>query len=399
MMDNTAAKSHNRCDSGNLTAPDDENGKIEHVELEIIIMTIYIVIGFVGNIFVIVIYSGSNQEKTRTYKQFIIILAAIDLISCLVFATLNFSAAIDLKYITFDVVCKIIRYLCHTTATLSALTVTLIGIQRFTLICRPLQHPYSSSSRNCRVAVCACFAAVISIPYLVFYGHSEEQKCNHIKTVTCGLLKTFAGSDFLFSYNIFLTFLTAVVIVTIVTLYLAILRTAKGRLKMAGRNAKHEKTDIRVVASQHINRIFFADKENSSSNNQTMNTHINQSMLSLNVTLCQAMSSPAKPAKREKAKKRNNAAYKAFRQHVLTCMFFTITMLCIVTYIPRRIIDLLGSMDFDIEHFAKKHYGYRFLKNLYILHSVLNPYIYGLFDRDLRRRLRGFFKRLTRHNE
>lgn len=379
-MSNFSTGFHNNCiDDKN----DDFYGENNIVHaLEIVIIVLYIVLGLVGNITIICVYYGSYREKTKEYKHFIIILAVIDLVSCCLFAILKFSSFLDLNT---DLLCKILPYSCHTAASLSALVVTLIGHQRFNLICRPLQQQTTSRDRYRRLCVCCSFAAIISAPYLIFNGAADDQYCDNIVMTKCLILDKFAGSSIFISYNALLVLLTAIIIFAILTFYLAVLCDVQKRQKFLDRKIKKAKLDFNKIR-RRVHKQFFAEEYTCTSSND-----VNQSMLSLNVILCQGISSPQKKKKQDD-KTKEVCVPKTGKQQVLTCMFFTITMLCIVAYVPRRIIDLLACINKDVESLRNERFEDRFLKNLFIVHSVFNPYIYGMFDRDLRRRVKKIFK-------
>jgi hypothetical protein len=84
-------------------------------------------------------------------------------------------------------------------------------------------------------------------------------------------------------------------------------------------------------------------------------------------------------------------AKESLKYHRFSLMFITITIVCIISFMPRLTLNLLEMKDKD---FMAKTFGTnmplrQFLRTSYILNSIANPFIYGLFDNEFRNRLKN----------
>lgn len=336
---------------------------IDEIIPDITLMTFYLTVGIVGNTAVIFIYRDSGQHKPKSYKQFIFMLAIVDLVSCILNCILNLMLVIGPSFLENMVVCKTMRFLCHVIAVTSAFILVVIAIQRYLFVCKPFKRQMSPCIRKFSIIMCGILSIALSSPVLVFYGTTETK---HTKMSSCEVLDSYVGKKELLAYNIIFLLITIIVITGISLMYFVILRTIK--VKQAPRKG-----------------VKFS-RSNTSTDNITMTMDINHSMLSLNNRLYMYASTSSLSTRK---------AHLSFRQHMLTMMFITVTVFCIVSFAPRRIIEFEEVFD---KNTAKERLGgheflYRFLYTLYILNSVANPYIYGLFDRDLRDKLKRICKR------
>ncbi|CAC5419410.1 unnamed protein product [Mytilus coruscus] len=337
--------------------------EIEDIIPDITLMAFYLTVGIVGNAAVIFIYRDSGQHKPKSYKQFIFILAVVDLISCILNCILNIMLVIGTSFLENMVVCKTMRFLCHVIAVTSAFILFVIAFQRYLFVCKPFKSQMTPCIRKFSIIMCGMLSTALSSPVLVFYGTSETK---YTKISSCEVMDSYVRSKELLAYNIIFILVTIIVITGISLMYFAILRTIKVK-QVPGNGVKFSRS-------------------NTSTDNITMTVDINHSMLSLNNRLYMYASTSFLSTRK---------THLSFRQHMLTLMFITVTIFCIVSSAPRRIIEFEEVFD---KSAAKERLGghdflYRFLYTLYILNNVVNPYIYGLFDRDLRNKLKRICKR------
>lgn len=78
--------------------------------------------------------------------------------------------------------------------------------------------------------------------------------------------------------------------------------------------------------------------------------------------------------------------YNHFRVHRCTYMFMTITLIFVVSYIPRVVLMLIESINPRFWHALpdEQIQACLFLYRMYLLNHVTNPFIYGLFDSRFR---------------
>ena len=351
----------------NTSVSEYEEFQIKNVVLDFILVTTYFMLGSAGNIAIIWLYSKMNQRRTKAYKQIIVFLAIVDLISCSLNSFLNIVLLVGPHFLENSYFCKFLRFFCHVTTLYSAFILLVIALQRYLLICRPFNQQMTLCVRKIIITCCAVLSTALCLPVFIFYGTGSDNQ--FAVSSSCGILRRYIESRELFVFNVIYVIVITIIIGSISYLYFCILITVYVKRKMVGKN--------------HHN-FNHAGHSNASRDNTTIT---NISMLSLNNRLYASNASLSST--------RPNINQKAQRQHILTLMFLTITIFCIVAFIPRRVIELEEALDkqFPTNTFGRHEFLFRFLKTLYMLSNVINPYIYGLFDRDLRQMLGKLIKR------
>lgn len=134
-----------------------------------VFVIIYMIIGFIGN--GIVIYIFTAKWKLTKTTVFILTLAAVDLMSCLI--NMPTEAAILWNPINFDhdAMCKISRYTTFIASASSSFVLIAISIDRYLMVCRPFlgrELGVRYAKRTCLVAV--LLGLITTSPSAIFYG-------------------------------------------------------------------------------------------------------------------------------------------------------------------------------------------------------------------------------------
>ncbi|XP_052764505.1 uncharacterized protein LOC128206220 [Mya arenaria] len=158
-----------------------------------VLVIIYMVVGFIGNSIVIYIFTA-KWKLTKT-TVFILTLAGVDLMSCLI--NMPTEAAILWNPISFDndIICKISRFTTFIASVSSSFVLVAISIDRYLMVCRP----FLGRELDVKYAKKTCFVAVLlglvtTWPSLIFYGtftyhdkvvNSYTNELVTIETKTC----------------------------------------------------------------------------------------------------------------------------------------------------------------------------------------------------------------------
>ncbi|KAH3878628.1 dopamine D2-like receptor [Dreissena polymorpha] len=134
-----------------------------------VFLVIYLVVGVIGN--TIVIYIFSAKWKLTKTTIFILTLAGVDLMSCLI--NMPTEAAILWNPISFDhdVMCKISRYTTFIASASSSFVLVAISVDRYLMVCRP----FLGRGLGIKYAKKSCIIAdllgiITTWPSLIFYG-------------------------------------------------------------------------------------------------------------------------------------------------------------------------------------------------------------------------------------
>ncbi|GAB1605966.1 neuropeptide FF receptor 2-like [Argonauta hians] len=135
-----------------------------------VILIIFSISGTIGNALVLYVFSNTKQKLTSTI--FILALAGMDFITCLI--TIPSTVAIEyvLYHVQNDAVCKIYHFLQTTTVPFSALVMVAIASDRYLCICHPFVRAMTTRRAQILVAllgaVAVTFGIIGSLAYSVY---------------------------------------------------------------------------------------------------------------------------------------------------------------------------------------------------------------------------------------
>ena len=152
--------------------------------------------GLAGNVIVVFLTGKKKDKNASTY--YILILAAIDLISC---ATMHpyFVWQLFHNYSQGnDTLCKAFGFINHSIMSISICLLTAISIDRFFAVCRPHLYILDSSYFRLKLMIALCFilGITVSTPLLVFYGSKTQALPTYIGKlgITCFYRDKYSGS-------------------------------------------------------------------------------------------------------------------------------------------------------------------------------------------------------------
>ncbi|XP_060569366.1 uncharacterized protein LOC132727799 [Ruditapes philippinarum] len=135
----------------------------------LVFVIFYMVVGFIGNS--IVIYIFTKRWKLTKTTIFILTLAGVDLLSCIINMPTEAAMLWNPMDFDYDVICKVSRYTTFTATVSSSFVLIAISIDRYLMICRPFlgrELGVQYAKRTCIIAV--LLGLVLTWPSLIFYG-------------------------------------------------------------------------------------------------------------------------------------------------------------------------------------------------------------------------------------
>lgn len=174
-----------------------------------IVFAIIVVIGFIGNMLVIIVII-SNKRMVNTTNILILSLALADLFF-IVFCVPFTAAAHALPRWPFGKIwCKIVQYLTYVCAYASVYTLALMSLDRYLAVVHPIRSISIRTERNCCIVVSLTWFIILltNIPiYLQFdtksyiYLGEERNRCINVKALTDSQITVvFYVSFFVFGY-------------------------------------------------------------------------------------------------------------------------------------------------------------------------------------------------------
>lgn len=144
----------------------------DEMTLSVMPVTVFIgieaVIGFVGNVLIILVYS--RHYETSNFRYFVLSMAVIDLTSC--FTTLPGEMFSQMNWYTYQYtwICKVKSYFNVFTAWGSASILLLLGFDRYRKICRPLQWQIQPAMARRLCILSFVLSSLMAVPILMLWG-------------------------------------------------------------------------------------------------------------------------------------------------------------------------------------------------------------------------------------
>ncbi|WAR13360.1 OPSD1-like protein [Mya arenaria] len=214
-------------------------------------LCILMVVGMVGNIFVLLIFYF--RFSPSTHRCFIITLAIYDFFACAVGAPW----AIAESFFAFNyhdvATCKIFRFILYYTCIASSLTLVLIAIERSRKICTPLKSQFSIPMAKKAIYVVVLVISTISAsPALVLYGNKTiPTGYKNVTGTKCFVTDHFSETFWPKVFNIYLLALAFLSTAIMAICYIRIARAVSrmGMDKIAKRMKASEKSNAKSVDS------------------------------------------------------------------------------------------------------------------------------------------------------
>lgn len=346
------------------------------------ILGIYLVAGVLGNLLVVFIYVF-RWEAPPTDRFFVPILALLDMGACLVSASVGIYAHMNIVRFQSDALCKIVAFLGIFFVKMSGDLLVIIAVDRHLKINKPFETQMSYRWKKISVIVMVFVALTMSVPSLFTYGaiklahpdadedgwlcaNSNDPHGNIITVEWC--LKVFYQHVMLL--DVLLKFIALVIIYSRIAKAVCI----RSRMRAQRISKRWQNTDRACP----INTDIQISRDGCSSSME----------LNGNTETCERELTPPSISRLNRHSSRLDC------QRVrLTMIFMLITAIYIISMGPKVVIMISDAM---IQNFwtiePTPTFGLlRFLYTLFILNNVVNPFIYGFFDRRFRRELYRLF--------
>ncbi|XP_060079505.1 neuropeptide Y receptor type 1-like [Ylistrum balloti] len=320
-----------------------------------VILFAYIVLGLLGNVAVIYIYKFRFQKSPED-RLFIPYLAGIDTLACVICSSANLIINFNPVRYPGVILCKTFFMLSQFAAASSALMLTIIAIERFQLICRPFKPKMTLRKKRMSVLLMLMFMFLGSIPSLFTTGIVPITNTHlNVTGYVCASVKVMGSKVFPFVYNLLVLVICAGNLIILCTLYFMIGKTIYSRVKS---RASMQKPAVCVSSSSDG-----LDEENPSTFTET-----------------KLSSSQPHGKTSRKMKTAGNR---------ISIMFLVISLVYVLCFVPTLIAIVKSPLDRNDweEKSTVERLGLRTANAWYIINNIVNPVIYGFFDKSLRREI------------
>ena len=302
-----------------------------------IILMIYLVIGAVGNSVVIYVHIWRMNGNIDD-RYFVPALGIVDLIACVINTCISLYANLHPVTYTNDFACKTMWFLAFNSTSASSLMLFVIAVQRYLKVCKPFGQQMTIRYRRIALALLVFLSVLISVPTFFFYGlrdvfHSTGTLGKRCTNVRGPWSKT---EPLVFKAVIGLGI--CIIVVSLIVFYSLIVCVVR-------KSSKFRKNNHCTVSQS-------------------------QSMSNFTGEICSG-------DKKSDSKKQTNT---------LSIVFLFISVIFIVCYSSKISMMIWESLheNFWIEVSTSEVGIYRFLYTFFIINNIVNPFIYGFFDRRFR---------------
>ncbi|OWF43406.1 orexin receptor type 2-like [Mizuhopecten yessoensis] len=125
--------------------------------ITIVFLSAFALVGTVGNI--LVLYGFTRCRQKFTSSLFILTLAGIDLITCVITIPSNIAMEVLNFNVPYDIICKLYHFLVSTTIPFSAFIMVAIAVDRYFCICKP----FAKVMTHYRVGIIVASLCITSI--------------------------------------------------------------------------------------------------------------------------------------------------------------------------------------------------------------------------------------------
>ena len=158
-------------DSSNLTVPVTSENDTESARMQVYavmgILSVFSVTGTIGNALAFYVFSSLKNKLTSTI--FILALAGVDFITCLLIIPYTMAVEFLEFKVANDAVCKMYHFLITTTIPFSAFIMVAIAVDRYLCICHPFLHLMTIRRARMIVGCLSTFALSLGVIACIHY--------------------------------------------------------------------------------------------------------------------------------------------------------------------------------------------------------------------------------------
>lgn len=377
------------------------------------------VLGIIGNLHVLLVYIF--RMKQSNHRVFIICLAVLDLITCMVgmpFVVINFR-----KPFTFydTTICKILSFYNFFICISSAGVLIVISVDRYRKICVPLGKQMSQKMAKGMCLVAMGLSLLLSWPALVLYGStpiktSEPGIVGH----ECNILDEVKDTYYPIYFNGVLLVVSFSCFVVLAILYGIIGKVIWNHKTFSSKSddSQTEVTQVKIseaAAAIHAETNFHSGSSDSYDNNNFAENEKEKSVdtafsdlddrdkdrsSSADGKSRQRSTSLTTKAKIEVRCTLQRAKSKFDRTKRTTMMLFWITVIFFLSYVPYLVLRIVSYMNQD--WYTNMSYAGKVTYNTILwcvyINNMANCIIYGFCDQRFRQEVQHAYNKICRRN-
>ncbi|XP_033744131.1 cholecystokinin receptor type A-like [Pecten maximus] len=358
-----------------------------------VILMMYLVVGVLGNSVTLYIYAFRFKGKL-TDRFFIPSIAFFDLMTCVIGTVSSFIVNMFPVKFKSGIACKMMHFFTIVFSVASAFVLLAISVNRYLKICKPFKKQLTAYTKKAILVLIACSSALLTWPCFLFYGIMEvtDDRTNTLGYI-CTIISESRSSLQPLVFKSVMSIMAVFILLCLVTLYVLIGKTvfkqqryrestAAGLIALSSTRTARSKcispnsdsirgTTPRTLLETNVSEYLSSPETKCSSNGVAKATSSSE-------TQCEPIYATVKTT--------TNRATSQLSEIQLALIFMLITVVFVICYVSQVIMLVYESqheklwIDLDSDGLA----GYRFLYTLVYANTIVNPIIYGFFDRRFR---------------
>ncbi|XP_061168796.1 neuropeptide Y receptor type 6-like [Saccostrea echinata] len=355
----------------------------------LVLVTLCSVMGLIANSAVILVFIA-RLRHSRDDRYFIPYLSIVDFIGLVLnmvaIWTQYYSSIMDGDGLAL--LCKLFWYLCSVIGCLSAFMLIGIAVQRYLKICRPCGKQMTLKYRRLLLIAALLISTTITIPILPIYDVVPIYSSRFNATgYVCKQDQTHWHNSESIIYNILLFSLVFVNISCLVILYSLIGRTIFQQTNLKKKRRTSAKRRIGLLKQETNIDLEFPTMTNQGEETSERFQTDDQ------LEHCDSKYSHIIQTDKTASTKSLGRYYRKLNRRTdqFTCMFMTITVVAMVSYIPKATLLIVESLDATFWDGLSDNFR-RFVEVIYrlhVLHHTSNAFIYCSFDARFRSEIKN----------
>ncbi|KAL4238915.1 hypothetical protein ACF0H5_003622 [Mactra antiquata] len=381
----------------------------------IIFVVVTVIVGIVGNSLVCYIYTYRLRRSPSRY--FILFLALLDLISCIVGAGSEISDLLQPYVFSATWSCKILRSGLSFTIISASFTLICVAFDRYYKVCKPLKaFPVKKVKILC--VMVTILSIVLSSPALAIFGlKSVETDYEGVVGHECSTNDAIRKTAVPIIYYVILFTAFLILLISFVLLYVRIGVEIWKRKKLTigetlpelirnihtKRSTKFSVTESGPTDEPSSPSLH--DEDNSESRGGCDNAFVSEtdtcmnSVRRANTISCTSDVEMRTTRVRPKLKRRrSNLGRMSVRTLRTTSIFFAVSAAFVLSFLPYLIANILKFTKTAFYDFnsSTEEVIYNFCVRSYFISNCINPIIYSALNANFRKECKKLLKRMFR---
>ncbi|XP_048733489.1 cholecystokinin receptor type A-like [Ostrea edulis] len=331
-----------------------------------------ILFGVPGNLTVLFVYLFKFESST--HRTFIVALAIIDLVGCVVCMPFEI-IEMNFQYTFYAVgACKFFRFNNTFIALTSIFVIIGLSVDRYRRVCKPLKTQMTVFTAKIACGIAVLLAILLSWPILFLLGTRHVKLPYNVTGYDCSTDDKYRSTIYPMVHNavLFLIFVFAIVLLMVIYILIA---------RKIFKHIKFRSTFKASISSSISTRKTSSTKLSSQKQEAVVLVNVN------NTTSPSQKVKPSNDSNMNRSKQRNETNSEDKSKKKITKIAFAICMAFILSYLPHLVITIWTAVKggFIAKPGPVVSAVLPIVTRSIFINNIINPFIYSFLDRKFRR--------------